>query len=81
MFDVMVGEGTNVEALVGVTFDVMIGRVRTLRHLVESCLTLWLGGYERGQWWCRVVYLFLLGGAVPARTHVPILLSTTLKKL
>ena len=24
-------------------FDVMVGRVRTLRHSVESCLTLWLG--------------------------------------
>ena len=28
-------------------FDVMVWRVRTLRHSVESCLTLWLGGYER----------------------------------
>ena len=40
-------EGTNVEALDGVMFDVMVGRVRTLRHSVQSCLTLWLGGYER----------------------------------
>ena len=28
-------------------FDGMVGRVRSLKHSVESCLTLWFGGYER----------------------------------
>ena len=38
MFDVMVGEGTNVEALGGVMFDVMVGRVRTLERNMSIIL-------------------------------------------